>query len=162
MIVLPFLGTTSLAIKKNMVRAIERTVPFVKVKVIFKTGNRIASWFRFKDVFPPSLQSGVIYKYTCSKCNFRYIGSTFRYFEKRLEEHLHISSLTGKPLKGLQIWPPMAHTGNCQIHNSGEDFSIIGKEKDKYLLRLKESLLIHHIKPELNTMSESVKLNLFN
>ena len=162
MIVLPFLGTTPLAIKKNIVRSVERTVPYVKVMVIFKTGNRIGSWFRFKDMFPPWLQSGVVYKYTCAKCNFSYIGSTFRYFEKRLEEHLHISALTGKPLNGLPIWAPMAHTRNCQIHNSGENFSIIGKEKDKYLLRMKESLLIHQLKPELNTMIESVKLDLFN
>ena len=140
---------------------IEKTAPFVRVKVVFKTGNRLASWFRFKDVFPPSLHSCIVYKYTCAKCNFSYIGSTFRYLEKRLEEHLHISALTGKPLHGLQIWPPMAHTRNCQIHNSRDDFSIMCNEKDKHLLRLKESLLIHHLKPELNTMGESTRLYLF-
>ena len=28
-------------------------------------------------------------------------------WEKRLEEHLHISALTGNPLSGLQIFAPM-------------------------------------------------------
>ena len=30
-----------------------------------------------------------------------FIGKKTRFWEKRLEEHLHVSALTGKPLSGL-------------------------------------------------------------
>ena len=89
----------------------------------------MSSCFRFKDAIPRSLLSGVIYEYKCPRCNSRYIGSTYRYWEKRLEEHLHMSALTGKPLKGLQSFAPMLHAkGKCCINNSSDDFRIIGKE----------------------------------
>ena len=47
-----------------------------------------------------------------------------------MEEQLHISSLTGKPLKGLQSFAPMLHAkGKYCINNSSDDFRIIGKKK---------------------------------
>ena len=90
----------------------------------------MSSCFRFKDAIPGSLLSGVICECKCPRCNSRYIGSTYRYWEKRLEEQLHISSLTGKPLKGLQSFAPMLHAkGKYCIKNSSDDFRIIGKKK---------------------------------
>ena len=63
-----------------------------------------------------------------------------------------MSSLTGKPLKGLQLFAPMLHaTGKYCINNNSDDFHIIGKEKDRHLIRLKESIFINHVKPSLNT-----------
>ena len=62
-----------------------------------------------------------------------------------------MSSLAGKPLKGLQSFTPMLHgKGKCCINNSSNDFRIIGKEKDWHLIRLKESIFINHFKPSLN------------
>ena len=62
-----------------------------------------------------------------------------------------MSSLVGKPLKGLQSFAPMLHgKGKCCINNSSNDFRIIGKEKDWHLIRLKESIFINHFKPSLN------------
>ena len=65
--------------------------------------------------------------------NSRYIGSTYRCWEKRLEEHLHMSALSGKPLKGLRSFAPMLHAkAKCCINNSSDDFGIIGKDEDRY------------------------------
>ena len=90
----------------------------------------MSSCCRFKDAIPSSLLSGVIYEYKYHRYNSRYIGSTFRYWEKRLEEHLHMSALTGKPLKGLQSFAPMFHVkGKCCINDSSDDFCIIGKDE---------------------------------
>ena len=36
--------------------------------------------------------------------------------------------------------------GKCCINNSSDDFHNIGKEKDRYLIRLKESIFINHFK----------------
>ena len=73
-----------------------------------------------------------------------------------------MSSLPGKPLKGLQSFAPMLHTkGKCCINNSSDDFSIIDKEKDRCLIRLKESIFINHFKPLLNTKVDNAELVLF-
>ena len=64
----------------------------------------------------------------------------------------------GKPLKGLQPFAPMLHAkGKYCMNNSSENFRIIGREKDRYLIRLKESVLINHFKPSLNTKEDNAK-----
>ena len=84
MMVLPFLGTTSLKLKNQMIRSYRKLLPFSNLKIIFKTSRRISSCFNFKDKIPKSLMSGVIYKYTCAGCNACYIGSTKRFWENAL------------------------------------------------------------------------------
>ena len=116
----------------------------------------------FKDAIPRSLFFGVIYEYKCPRCSSRYISSTYRYWEKRLEEHLHMSALTGKPIKGLQPFAPMLHAkGKCCISNNSDDFRIISKEKGKHLIRLQKSIFINHFKPSLNKKGGNAELVLF-
>ena len=161
-LVLPYLGTQSLSLKKKLNKLFKEQLPSGKLEIVFRTAQRMSSCFRFKDAIPRSLLSGVIYEYKYPRCNSRYIGSTYRYWEKRLEEHLHMSALTGKPLKGLQSFAPMLHPkGKCCINNSSDDFRIIGKEKDRYLIRLKESIFINHFKPSLNRKEDNAELVLF-
>ena len=111
--------------------------------------------------------SGVIYKLICSGCNLRYIGCTKRYWEKRLEEHTHISARTGKPMHGpsLQVFTPLQHVKSdacCPAKSvRREDFTIIGYESDSYLLQVKESIFIATERPQLNNRQTSVPLHLF-
>ena len=49
----------------------------------------------------------------------------------------------------------------CCINNSSDDFHIIGKEKDQYLIRLKKSTFINHFKPSLITKEDNAELVLF-
>ena len=137
-------------------------MPARKLKVIFKTPPKLGSYFRFKDIIPRSLISHVLYKYKCSRCNSTYIGKTKRYWEKRLEEHLSISALTGKPLKCFKMWPPKEHDVKCSASICRESFSIVGGDQNDFILRVKESLLIYQQSPKLNIQSESTKLFLFN
>ena len=164
MIVLPFLGSMSWKTKSTLIRSLREFVPSYKLKIVFKSSKRLSSYFHFKDSFPKSLMSGVIYKYTCAVCNHCYIGSTKRFFEKRLEEHLHISALTGKRLHGLQVFAPMQHirSDNCEASSmSRDDFTIIGKDDNPYVLTVKESIFISTSKPRLNNNQLSVPLSLF-
>ena len=116
-------------------------LPSGKLETVFRTTQTVSSCFRFKDVIPRPLLSGVIYKYKCPRCKSRYTGSTYRYWEKRLEEYLFMSALTSKPLKGLQSFAPMLQAkGKCYINSSSDDFRIIGKEKDRHWIWLKESI----------------------
>ena len=161
---LPFLGTTSWQIKNGLTRSLQNAVPICKLKIIFKSSKRLSSIFNFKDKLPNSLVSGVIYKYTCGKCNLTYVGSTKRFWEKRLEEHVHISALTGKPLHGLQVFAPMIHVkSDCcsETKISRDDFRIIGREKDNYLVQVKESIIISTTRPRLNNNIVSIPLSLF-
>ena len=76
-----------------------------------------------------------------------------------MEKHLHMSALTSKPLKGLQSFAPMLHAwGKCCINNSGDDFRIIGKEKDQNSISLKERVFISHFMPSLSTKVENAEL----
>ena len=73
-----------------------------------------------------------------------------------------MSALTGKPLKRLQSFASMLHAkGKYCINNSSDDFPIMGKEEDRYLIRLKESIFINHFKPILNTKEDNAELALF-
>ena len=163
--ILPFLGTTSWKTKNDLMRTFRKIIPFCNVKIVYKTTRRLSSCFTFKDKFPKSLMSGVIYRYTCAECNLSYVGCTKRFWEKRLEEHICVSALTGKPLKPQQIFTPMQHVRSscCSARKiSRDDFSIIGHEKDPYLVKLKESIIIATSKPQLNGRETSVPLALFS
>ena len=73
-----------------------------------------------------------------------------------------MSTLTGKPIKGLQLFAPILHAkGKCCINNISNDFRIIGKEKVQHLIRIKESIFINHFKPSLNTKEDNAELVLF-
>ena len=63
-----------------------------------------------------------------------------------MEEHLHMSALTGIPLKGPQSFVPMLHAKakGC-IDNNSDDFRITGKEKNRRLIRIKENIFINHL-----------------
>ena len=162
MIVLPFLRTTSWKVKNDLMRTFKKNVPFSNLKVVFKTGKRLSSFFPFKDKFPKSLTSGVIYQYTCAKCNLSYVGCTKRFWETRLQEHTHVSGLTGIPLHGMQIFTPMQHVrSGCYVKVERDNFNIIGHEKDPYLVQLKESIIINTSRPKLNGNLTSVPLHLF-
>ena len=153
MMVLPFLGTTSWNVKNNIIRSFRKIVPFANLKVVFKTQRRLSSCFNFKDKFPKALMSGVIYKYTCAECNLSYVGSTKRYWEKRLEEHTHRSARTGEPLSGMIVYAPLQHVkSDCCAARSvkREDFTFIERESDPYLLQVKESIFIGKERPVLN------------
>ena len=107
--------------------------------------------------------SGVIYQFSCAKCKLGYIGSTKRYWEKRQEEHTHISARTGKPLNGMQIFPPLQHMRIKHPDSpiiTRDDFKIITREQNSYTLQVKESVFINHIRPELNNNVVSVPLHL--
>ena len=78
----------------------------------------------------------------------------------RLEEHTHRSTLTRKKLSGVQVYAPMQHMRSDSCCKRDE-FTIIGREKNPYLLRIKESIFISTQKPVLNGQQTSVPLTLF-
>ena len=73
-----------------------------------------------------------------------------------------MSALTGNLIKGLQPSATMLHAkGKCCVNNSSNDFRIIGKEKDRRLVKLQEKAFINDLKPLLNTKEDSAEIVLF-
>ena len=136
-----------------------------KLEIIFKSSNRLMDHFRFKDTIPLDCRSFVLYQYTCGKCNFAYIGKTFRHFKVRVFEHC------GRSLKTHRLFTfnpqnnnntaVLKHINTCKCEASMDDFKIIGSADNDYHLRLKESLLIQRDNPILNKNVQSIPLKLF-
>ena len=62
-LILPYLGTQSLRLKKNLNKLFKEQLPSGKLEMVFRTTQRMSSCFRFKDAIPRSLLSGVISEY---------------------------------------------------------------------------------------------------
>ena len=79
----------------------------------------------------------------------------------RIGEHIRISPLTKKKVKpkGKAVSP---HLLLCNHSPSFENVSVLTKENKKFLLELKESLLIMRDKPSLNRNIRTKPLYLFD
>ena len=69
LVVLPFLGTFSLNLRKRLHKSVSKSLPHCSIKVIFQSKNRLNNLFKFKDSIPLYLSSHLIYKFHCSNCN---------------------------------------------------------------------------------------------
>ena len=97
LVVLPFLGTFSLNLRKRLYKSVSKSLPQCNIKVIFQSKNRLNNLFKFKDsIIPLYLRSHLIYKFQCSNCNITSYGETECHLKVRAGEHISTSPLTGK------------------------------------------------------------------
>ena len=118
---------------------------FCKVRIVFKTSNRLRNYFSFKDVVPEPLRSCQIYNFTCGSCNASYTGKTFRVMKVRVSEHQGVSPLTGKHLKGTLSTSVIDQMLDCNHMIAWDDFKVLGRESNHWLLKIKESLFIKRV-----------------
>ena len=88
-------------------------------------------------------------------------GECIRHLNVRIGEHIGISPLTRKQVKPKNS-SVADHLLLCNYSASYDDFSIVTRDNSKFLLELKESLLILRDKPSLNRNITSAPLYLFN
>ena len=126
---------------------------------MFKSQNKLAKAFRFKDRILKELTSGVVYKFQRGFCNGSYYGECVRHLTVRIGEHIGISPLTKKKVK-----PKGSAVSNHLLlcNHFPSNFSVLTKENKKFLLELKESLLLMRDKPSLNRKIRSAPLYLFD
>ena len=160
-IVLPYLGSISNKVKRNLRLLTKKHLPSSDITVIFKSPSRLSSVFNFKDKLPAHLLSGVIYKYTCSSCNATYVGKTKRHTHHRFNEHAGLSPLTGVFLKGQNSTTVRDHMLVCDTLVTRENFILLGADSNNFHLRIKESLFIMREEPNLNIQGKSIPLTLF-
>ena len=95
-LVLPYLGPLSLQTRTKLRKSLKGILNCCKLQIVFKSQNKLAKAFRFKDRIPKELTSGVIYKFQCGLCNESYYGECVRHLNIRIGEHIRISPLTRK------------------------------------------------------------------
>ena len=66
--VLPFLGITSIQLKKRLNKLVRAYCSDIKLNVIFSAKNRLFNGFQYKDKIPNDCRSLILYKYKCSIC----------------------------------------------------------------------------------------------
>ena len=117
------------------------------MQIAFKNKTRIGNNFHFKDWSPKDLTSGVVYKFQCGLCNESYYGGCV------WDTWMPISSSVS-PLTKKEVMPKnnsvADHVLFCNQSASYDDFSILTRENKKFLLELKDSLLIMRDNPPLN------------
>ena len=149
-IVLPFMGNMSGVIKTGLSKSLQKRLPFCKLRVIFKSTNRLKSCFNFKDVLPEPLRLCRIYKFTCGSCRISYSGKTFWRLKVRTSEHQGVLPRTGKIVKGILSTSVRDHMLDCDHTVTWDDFKVLERESNHWLLEIKESLSIKRNKPSLN------------
>ena len=79
---------------KSKLRKCFKGILNCKLQIIFKSQRKLANVFRLEDRLTFDLVSGVVYKYTCGRCNSSYYSETDRHLKVRSGEHIGISPLT--------------------------------------------------------------------
>ena len=128
-------------------------------KFCFTNPLILQNLFKFKDALPELMQSGVVYKYNCPKCNLgTYIGSTERLLKVRIDSHKGISHRTGSKLNVKEISAIRAHSEKCSRVIDSKDFRILAKTRNISDLLILESLFIKSHSPKLNSDTSSTPL----
>ena len=119
-----------------------------KLEITFKCQTRFFSSFQYKDPIPKDLISRVFYKFQCGLCEESHYDESTRHLDIRSGEHRGVSSLTGKKVKPINS-VARDHLLRCNYLPSFDNFSILAHENKKFLLEIKESLLMKD-KPSLD------------
>ena len=99
LIVLPFLGCSSLETRNRLNSCIINQLPFCSLIIEFKSKTRLSSLFKLRASILKYFCSHLIYKISRSCCNAAYYGESKRDLFVRVSEHLGIISLTQKRAK---------------------------------------------------------------
>ena len=134
-----YLGEISLQTRTKLSKSLKGLLNSCKLQMVFKSQRKLSNFFHFKDRLPSNLVSGVVYKYTCGRCNSTYYGQTDRHLV-RSGEHTGISPLTFKKTKPKKESAIRDHLLNCNNTPSFEEFTILTNGNNKFDLEIKEIL----------------------
>ena len=162
LIALPYLDKLSPQIRTRINRIMKNKLLYCNVRFVFQTKCKISSFFTFKDKIPSFLRSGIVYKFKCGSCNATYYGKTKPHFKVRMCEHLGISVLTEKRVKGDDDSAIKEYLLFGNHTPDFENFSIFAANNNNFKVTLMESLLINRDHPPLNKNKQSLPLELFD
>ena len=160
-LVLRYLGSISLQTRTKLQKSIKGVLNCCKLHVIFKSQNKLCNRFHFKNPVPQTLTSDVVYNFQRGLCNESYYGKCVRHLAVRSDKHIGILPLTNKSVQSRKDSGVCHHLLNCNYSPTFENFSALCYENKKYLLELKEILLIMRDRPLMNRNGSSASLYLF-
>ena len=145
-----------------MLSLFSRFYPYIDFKLVFNNKRTIGSFFGLKDRLEHLEKSGVVYLYSCSRCNRgSYVGSTSRLLYVRVCAHRGVSYRTSSQLSNPEHSAIRDHATKCKINIKESDFRILGSSDDPIDLRILESLYIKKLNPTLNFDNSSAPLHIF-
>ena len=159
LLVLPYLEIIPLQTRTKLQQALKGVLNCRELEISFKCQTRLSNSFRYKDATPKDLISGVVYKFQCGLCIDVRSGE---HLDIRSGEHIGVSPFTGKKVKPSDNSAICDHLLHCNFLPFFDNFSIFAHENKRYLLEIKESLLIMRDKPSLNRNINSAPLYLFD
>ena len=135
MIVLSYLGKLLLQICTRINFVMRNKLSHCNLRIVFQAKCKLINFFTFKDKISVFLCSGIVYKFKCGGCNTTYYGKTKHHFKVRMCEHLGVSALTGKRVKGDSNSAIKEHLF-CN-HSSGfDDFATLASNSNEFKLIL--------------------------
>ena len=153
----PYFGHQSQKFKKEIHDILKKYVPEFNFRLVFVNKCTVGSFFRYKDTLPLDVRSSLVYQYSCPSCTYRYVGSTYRNFYMRVNEHSGKSFRTGQRVAKPVCSSILDHSFLCNGNVNFSNFKILGYENSKKL-RILESLYIFKTKPELNDLRSAQPL----
>ena len=79
LLVLLYLEPLSLQTRIKLRKSLKGILNCCKLQIVFKSQNKLAQAFRFKDRIPKELTSGGVYEFQCGLCNESYYGECVRH-----------------------------------------------------------------------------------
>ena len=98
--------------------------------------------FCFKDCSPFDFVSLVVYKNMRGRCSPTYYGQTDRHLKVKSGEHNGMSRFKFKKIKPSKESAIRDHSLNCNNIPSFEEITILANKNSKFVLEIKERLLI--------------------
>ena len=147
---LPFYGSFSYQIRKDLDKCLKPLYPECDFRYIFTNKYTISSLFPFKDKAPKELASLVTYIFTCPSCEARYVGKTTQNFNTRVHQHLGKSVTTKKMLQNPPNSAVYQHSISKNHSISEEDFAILDICNHEESLDITEALQIKFKSLKLN------------
>ena len=142
---LPYIGHFSHVTKKKLRHIWERFCKDIDIKIAFSP-SKLSSFFSWNDTLPKSLQSYVVYQFTCAGCKACYVGETKRHLNTRIEEHL------GKDKKS-HIYSHLQENPQYQEKVNSDCFEIIDCASSYFRLQIKEAMHINWKKTQTQQTS---------
>ena len=155
---LSYLGNFSYSIRNQFNNLLKQSFPHIDFKFVFTNNFTIGSLIKRTETKTFDLASGVVYLFTCSSCNARYIGSTMRWMQHRYRNHKGVSTRTGRPLTKPEFSAIRDHSLEYDHVFTYTDFKILASANYRSDLLISESLYISKMKPELNNTSTALQL----
>ena len=110
---LPWVGTGSARVEKDVRGIVCPSYPCVKLYVIFGT---VRAFSVKKDVLPTLSKSNLIYFFQCRQCEDRYVGRTLQHLGARIRQHVPLSCV---PLDARDCRPRRGRPPKCAVQSIG-------------------------------------------